>query len=119
MATENKNQTTYPSHLRLHKSGDVTEIYCVSIVIGSLTYDHHTRTFECECRVRASHLNKLASWMNCYDVDCVDHADIPVGVQFPEQINHDLPAIMWNTRSTFDTAISELWTCWETIQQMM
>ncbi|BCS82517.1 hypothetical protein QLL95_gp0028 [Cotonvirus japonicus] len=117
-------KTTIPSHLKIVTSGNVTEIRAGDLTIGSVKHDRHSRIHTSECHVPARNVNQFTSWLYCDDLDCVEHNSIPKGVQFPELVKEDGdngngPSIIWTSRADLNTALSELWVCWQTVHQLM
>ncbi|AGC01563.1 hypothetical protein H012_gp903 [Acanthamoeba polyphaga moumouvirus] len=128
-----KNQVFY-KNLKYYFSASTIEVYSGDLKVGSVEFQlpkleattngstveikQKDSVFICICIVPERAVEKLNSWYRCCMNDCDDHDFIPHDlVQFPDEILYDLPAIKWYSRKDLGTSISDLWNCWEAIQQ--
>nr|WBF71181.1 hypothetical protein [Megavirus caiporensis] len=128
------NNPVFPQHLKYSFSGNTIEVYSTNLKVGSVELKlqkpeviingtsveikQKDPIFICVCMVPERSIPELNDWYRCCDMNCDDHDFIPFDlVKFPEDILYDLPAIKWVSKENLDTSISDLWKCWEAIQQ--
>ncbi|AEQ32575.1 hypothetical protein [Megavirus chiliensis] len=113
------NNLVLPQNLKYSFNGNIIEIYSTNLKVGSVELKlQKDPIFICICMVPERSIPKLNDWYRCCDNDCDDHDFIPYDlVHFPDEILYDLPAIKWVSKEDLGTSISDLWKCWEAIQQ--
>ncbi|AVG45813.1 hypothetical protein [Acanthamoeba polyphaga mimivirus] len=128
------NNLVLPQNLKYSFNGNIIEIYSTDLKVGSIELKlqkpevvfngtsveikQKDPIFICICMVPERSIPKLNDWYRCCDNDCDDHDFIPYDlVHFPDEILYDLPAIKWVSKKDLGTSISDLWKCWEAIQQ--
>nr|AEX63323.1 hypothetical protein mv_R1121 [Moumouvirus Monve] len=124
----------FSKNLKYSFSGNTVEVYSGDLKVGSVEIQlpkleaiYNASSVEikqkdpvciCICMIPERAVEKINSWYRCCMNDCNDHDFIPFGlVKFPDEILYDLPATKWYSRKDLGTSISDLWNCWEAIQQ--
>uniref|UniRef100_A0A6G6ACP6 Uncharacterized protein n=1 Tax=Borely moumouvirus TaxID=2712067 RepID=A0A6G6ACP6_9VIRU len=128
-----KNQV-FSKDLKYSFSGSTIEVFSGDLKVGSVELQppkleatvngtsvevkQKDPGFVCICMIPERAVQGINSWYRCCINDCEDHDFIPYDlVKFPDEMLYDLPAIKWYSRKDLGTSISDLWTCWEAIQQ--
>ncbi|ANB50218.1 hypothetical protein [Powai lake megavirus] len=130
----NTNNLALPQNLKYSFNGNIIEIYSTDLKVGSvelklqkpevivkgtsIEIKQKEPLFICICMVSERSIPELNDWYRCCDLNCEDHDFIPCDfVKFPDEILYDLPAIKWFSDKDLGTSISDLWKCWEAIEQ--
>ncbi|AQN68767.1 hypothetical protein [Saudi moumouvirus] len=104
-------------NLKYSFSGNTVEVYSGDLKVGSVEINQKDPVCICICMIPERAVEDLNSWYRCCMNDCDDHDHMPDSVKFPDEMLYDLPAIKWYSRKDLGNSISDLWNCWEAIQQ--
>ncbi|ANB50189.1 hypothetical protein [Powai lake megavirus] len=97
-------------------SGNTISVYNSDLKIGSIENKQKDKGFICVCMVPENLIDELIDWHESCDYANDDFLSFNL-LQIPEEVSYDPPAIQWTSHKDLETSITDLYECWNTMQQ--
>lgn len=104
------------SNLKYTISGNTILVYNGDLKIGSIENKQKDTSFVCVCMVPDNLIDELIDWHQSCDYEDDDFLSFNL-LQVPEEILDDPPAIQWTSRKDLEASVTDLYECWNTMQQ--